>query len=355
MIVVLYHAIGPGIFRYGYLAVDLFFVLSGFIMAMVYESWFSSGVKKEKYTTFMYHRFTRVYPAYFFILLVYLFLFISIGDGEKISHLVSNILLVAPIYASDPIVGPSWSLSVEILMYSMFPLLFFVFTKSKASQVAMIGFIVALYFFIGHDYSEMARGDSSRTNGILDLWQYGTYGMWLRGFCGYFLGVVAFKFLRFSNAISRGGIAMIQYSSILLMLASFFMKNGDFVFVFAITLFIPMLYVNSETLICKFLSTKIIMFLGVISYPLYLVHPMLIMIREKFDLSTRIINSNIFAHISEMSHLSQGMQRHAISLLVLLFVLISSIACAHLVNRYIEKPAIRKLRAIENRRRTESA
>ena len=68
--VVLFHYFQPlplvGYLRtllgHGYLAVDLFFVLSGFVMALNYGSRFAAGAHWPEYRLFLCRRFARVYP-----------------------------------------------------------------------------------------------------------------------------------------------------------------------------------------------------------------------------------------------------------------------------------------------------
>ena len=55
-------------FRDGYLFVDLFFILSGFIMTHVYLESFLMGVNKTSYWTFIRARFARIYPLHLFTL-----------------------------------------------------------------------------------------------------------------------------------------------------------------------------------------------------------------------------------------------------------------------------------------------
>ena len=57
-------------FQNGYLAVDLFFILSGFIMTHVYLDRFSAGVSKSTYWQYLRARFARIYPLHLFTLLV---------------------------------------------------------------------------------------------------------------------------------------------------------------------------------------------------------------------------------------------------------------------------------------------
>ncbi|HEY5822737.1 MAG TPA: acyltransferase family protein, partial [Cyclobacteriaceae bacterium] len=54
----------------GWLWVDFFFVLSGFILAYVYTKDFSQSVKRSAYWKYMGSRFARVYPLHFFTLII---------------------------------------------------------------------------------------------------------------------------------------------------------------------------------------------------------------------------------------------------------------------------------------------
>src|SRR5258707_7540721 len=64
------------IIHHGYLAVDLFFVLSGFIMALTYSHVFVERFNINKYWKFLNHRIARIYPLYIFSTLLCFFLFV---------------------------------------------------------------------------------------------------------------------------------------------------------------------------------------------------------------------------------------------------------------------------------------
>ena len=57
--------------RHGYLAVDLFFVLSGFVMAMSYSRMFASGFSPRHYGAFLIRRLARIYPLYLLVTCTY--------------------------------------------------------------------------------------------------------------------------------------------------------------------------------------------------------------------------------------------------------------------------------------------
>ena len=52
----------------GYLWVDLFFVLSGFVIALNYGHLFASGFSRTAFATFLTRRVARIYPLYLAVL-----------------------------------------------------------------------------------------------------------------------------------------------------------------------------------------------------------------------------------------------------------------------------------------------
>ena len=113
----------------GYLGVELFFVLSGFILAHVYLA--SFGEKRFSYRTFLWARVARVYPLHIASLLGVMALglaAVSVGlsiDASVLSWktLIPNLLMVhAWGFASESGWNhPSWSISAEWLAYLAFP------------------------------------------------------------------------------------------------------------------------------------------------------------------------------------------------------------------------------------------
>ncbi|MFZ4544759.1 MAG: acyltransferase family protein [Saprospiraceae bacterium] len=148
-------------FRKLYLMVDLFFILSGFIMCYVYEAGFADPDKHNKIGSFLKARFARIYPLHF-VTLMFSALFIGItyilGKYEylgvvgmaifNVKSLFSNLLLlqsahVEPIFTWNV---PSWSISAEWIAYLLFPFLVVPFSKfNPIKTVLAIVFIFGLY------------------------------------------------------------------------------------------------------------------------------------------------------------------------------------------------------------------
>src|ERR1700744_2014202 len=93
--------------RHGYNAVDLFFILSGFVMSLSSKKLFDGGITGHGYGTFMKRRFARIYPIYFVLTVVYFILKLKLKGW--ISFAINLTLLQILFPFADGIIGPSWS------------------------------------------------------------------------------------------------------------------------------------------------------------------------------------------------------------------------------------------------------
>ncbi|HVU95356.1 MAG TPA: acyltransferase [Puia sp.] len=122
----------------GWLWVDFFFVLSGFILTHVYGYAFRGGVTRVAYWNYLRARFARVYPLHFFTLLWTIAAGTLVVAGPiaaewnrgirfilDIRTAPACLLLVQALhlYPTAPMNTVSWSLSTEWWMYLLFPLL----------------------------------------------------------------------------------------------------------------------------------------------------------------------------------------------------------------------------------------
>lgn len=107
---------GFGLFSRGFLGVDLFFLLSGFILTHVYKRQVEVG-------SFLFARIARTYPLHLFTIAL---LLPALGRGEAFSGtaLACN-LSMTQVLCGGPLSwnSVSWSLSAEWISYLTFPLL----------------------------------------------------------------------------------------------------------------------------------------------------------------------------------------------------------------------------------------
>ena len=129
--------------RMGFLGVDLFFILSGFVIAYKYHD--IRRFWSRDYVRFMWFRFWQIYPTHFFITIFYVPIVVTSlllsyhVDPERfsLSSLIANLLMVQSWLGSDTMTWnvPAWSVSAEWLAYVLFPVLITLSAKVPRSLV----------------------------------------------------------------------------------------------------------------------------------------------------------------------------------------------------------------------------
>ncbi|MFK3847949.1 acyltransferase family protein [Agrobacterium pusense] len=123
-------SLGPvdlyGVFRHGYLGVDVFFVISGYVMAMTWER--QTGDFATKTRSFLRSRLLRLMPAYIVAIVFWVAVITSTGYAQKpvgAFHLISHLTFTHTLFPSAffSVSGVMWSLAVEVHFYLLFPLL----------------------------------------------------------------------------------------------------------------------------------------------------------------------------------------------------------------------------------------
>lgn len=153
--VVLFHLEIAGI-ESGFLGVDVFFVVSGFLMAILYKQ----GETKK----FFERRAKRLIPAYFttviLTLLASIFIVLPSELGQVVTQSIYSLLFANNIgfwmqnsYFSKSDFNPLlhlWSLGVEIQFYLIVPLLVWFFSKSRVFLfLTILGSFAACVFIVG--------------------------------------------------------------------------------------------------------------------------------------------------------------------------------------------------------------
>jgi peptidoglycan/LPS O-acetylase OafA/YrhL len=135
--------------RLGFLGVDLFFVLSGFIISYTYWQRFSV-CSYNTYRSFLWARLARLYPVHLFTLIASALLLVGVRVsgfvGAKdfstwtLGNFLANAMLVhawRPHYI-ESWNNASWSVSCEWFAYLVFPLLVFIGLKKLSVQAVVM-------------------------------------------------------------------------------------------------------------------------------------------------------------------------------------------------------------------------
>lgn len=143
----LYYPLLPG----GFLGVDMFFVLSGFLItSLLLQEWHQTSTINLK--NFYIRRLFRLMPAVFFLVLmltIYALFFLDKAGADKtfqgiwltMSYISNWFYAFNAASANNPL-GVTWSLAVEEQFYLAFPLLLFLALKFKLGYRQIIYILI---------------------------------------------------------------------------------------------------------------------------------------------------------------------------------------------------------------------
>lgn len=128
-------------YPYGYFGVDLFFVLSGFLIGELLFRALTSGRQKFPLGNFWIRRWLRTLPNYYLFILINVI--IVFWFGEKMPSVWKYALFLQNLdRPPGPFFTESWTLAVEIWFYLLTPILFFVAWKIAPSKFRISTFII---------------------------------------------------------------------------------------------------------------------------------------------------------------------------------------------------------------------
>jgi peptidoglycan/LPS O-acetylase OafA/YrhL len=284
--VVLFHFEGDAFLRTlpfiknGFLFVDFFFVLSGFVIAASYGEKIRSGFS---ILHFLFLRLGRLYPLYIFVLCCYLvtvslkaYFDVRTGSTYTSPGLLLNVFLsqvwipYAP-QESDPWNPVSWSISAEFWMYIVFA----VICRVGARALSAVGFRNVFVILILSSLPILIWG----TDRYLAVC-YSISGF-ARCVFGFSFGVLAYEWwtsgrLEFFRDIPTPTMTVLEIVACALSL-SLVSLAGPFSllcpFVFSLTI---CLFAFGRGAVSDILTTKYFTWIGALSYSIYMVHDFLL-------------------------------------------------------------------------------
>jgi len=325
--VILFHA-GFEFFSGGFIGVDVFFVISGYLITTI----LIEDIENKRFSVLNFYerRARRILPALFFVMLCSIpFALLWMTPWElkdfsqslvAVSLFASNILFwrksgyFAEASEENTMIH-TWSLAVEEQYYILFPLFLFLAWRYGKNRVFWIIVVLAA---VSLALSEWGWRNKDSANFFLlptRAWEL-------------FTGSITAFIIQKNGVKNNNILSFIGFSAIIFSIFVYD-KNTPFPSVYALVPVIGValiiLFANRQTYIAKLLSTKLLVGVGLISYSLYLWHQPLF----------------AFARIRSIDAPSQA-------LMVLLIV--ASIILAIFSWKYIEQPFRRKSGLLKNRK-----
>lgn len=282
-------------FKYGLLGVHLFFMISGFVIFMTIQ-------KVKSSFEFVYKRFIRLYPV-FWVCLIFTFIITSVGGIDRYERTTTefliNFTMIPSLLKTRFIDGAYWSLAPEILFYTFIWVVYRLRFLSKIEIICLI-WLICSYLLI---YSNI----SSTLSVLLNV-KYSFL---------FIAGINFYKLFTKSEEKERWINHFVIISSLLFC----FLTNPVMVTFFCICFYI-IFYLFIYNKLSFLGEIKAFLFLGTISYPLYLIH-------------------QFFGYVIINKLVSFGMSNY---LLLLIIPIGLSCFIAFIITKYIEKPILRRFR-----------
>jgi peptidoglycan/LPS O-acetylase OafA/YrhL len=257
----------------GYLAVDMFFVLSGFVLALTYADAFAPGRGNRAYWDFLARRIARIYPIFLVVLAWTVARMVVLGPHlpfvpATFVCIAINALLIQGWGLAPALIAASWSVSTEIAAYVAFPLL--LRGTLFCRPVRALGAAIAAMALLGTAVA-LAPRIALPGHGTLDIYDGMTVLPLLRCIAGFVFGLLMFRLALRPSVIaiaSRNWVAALLLGALVV---TFALQLGDLAVYPLFPAIVLVCYANRGW-VERVLGHGITYWLGVLSYATYLVH-----------------------------------------------------------------------------------
>jgi peptidoglycan/LPS O-acetylase OafA/YrhL len=247
-----------GVVTNAYLFVDFFFVLSGFVIAAGYGEPLARGFGTWR---FMLLRFGRLYPLHIATLAAFVALDLARGQPwppDAFEALLARVFLLhgTGLFDTQLWNSPSWTIGSEFLAYLVFALAVAVWRERAWRAMAAIALVGAVVIYAGVGTLSAKLG----------------YEM-LRCLYGFGAGVLSWHlFRRFREDIPSGTLAEVVALVAVVLLVST-VGTGPWTMLHPVAFCAALLvFAPQRGLASRVLASKPMVFLGAISYSIYMVH-----------------------------------------------------------------------------------
>lgn len=250
----------PVHFSWGVTGVDLFFIISGFVIYMTLN-------KTTKAIDFVVARFSRLYPVYWTaVTLTAIWMFIgkqlNYSDISWAEYLV-NMTMFQHYFGVRDLDESYWTLIVEMLFYGLM-LLAFLFNKIK--NLEWYGFALVILQALVHTWLSVS------SPGVYDSIRSGFplinhFQLFWAGILYYKIYTEGYKPLRVVGIVVAYLLTLFLFEKT--GRSNLFLSQAEYITVITIYFGVFFLFVSQRL---EWINNRVTLFLGTISYSLYVIH-----------------------------------------------------------------------------------
>ncbi len=308
-----------------YLMVDLFFILSGYIMARQYGAVFVRWPGTITFWSFLAHRIARIWPLYA-VTTVAATLVVQPEWARTAQNFSANLAMIQSWGLADSMNAPGWSISTEWTAYLLFPLLVPLCLRGSWIRAASAG-VMAVASIVGLSLTPTEWLAQAIQTGPLDIHSWQTPAPILRCVADFTVGLLTFRAMRNPRIAGAVGspLASLLIAPGLLVLTV--LQHTDVAIVLLFPALIAALSAGRGP-VCTALASVPVHSLGILSYSIYLLHVFAIsLLGRGFDALT-----------------TRGVPHpHLLTVIVLIIAVIAIATPVHVLIERPSRSAIRRL------------
>ncbi|GAA5086102.1 acyltransferase family protein [Nocardia iowensis] len=312
----------------GNVGVSFFFILSGFVLTWAVRP----GLARS---AFWRKRICKIYPNHLVTALLVVVLMLGSGQAVELKTLIPNLLLIQSwfpdLHITFGINAVSWSLACEVLFYLAFPLLYFWISRIPVERLWVSAIAVTAAIWSIPVIADLLMSDTpppAPGMGYSALQYWFTFAFPPTRCLEFVLGIMVARIVISGRWVKIGFLPTLAV--FLVFGAGALYAPGIYVaapatMVIPLALVIPMGAVADLRQTSTFLNGRVMVWLGEVSFALYMVHLLVIMAGAELFRFSQTEDAPLY-----------------VALLMVVPFMVLSVGTAWLLYRFVELPVMRK-------------